>query len=115
ENDGKGGWNHTDADVNVALIIETRGLDGGESMYYAFQNGELIEGNKNIQTDQQQITASDDVFTYTAMKPFNEAWDNGMKIFNGGDKNFDKEGMLDEVFGRKASAPKTAGSSTSTK
>ncbi len=99
ESDGKGGWNHTDADTNVALIVETRGLVGGSSIYYAFQNGELIEGNKNIATDQAQITSSDDVFTYTAMKPFSEEWDNGMKIYDGSDKNFDKDAMLAEVFG----------------
>ncbi|WP_419154094.1 phage tail protein [Weissella viridescens] len=115
-NDGKGGWNHTDEDINVALIVETRGLVGGTSIYYAFQNGELIEGNKNIQTDNTQITASDDVFTYTSMKPFSKEWDNGMKIFDGSDKNFTMDGMLAEVFGTTpVSGSTTPGSGSTSK
>lgn len=107
-NDGKGGYSATAEDTNVALIVETRGLQTGSSLYYAFQNGELIETGKNIATNQATETAADDVFTYSSLKPFSDDWDNGMKLFDGADKNFNKEDMLAEVFGiAKSDALKT--------
>lgn len=104
ETDGKGGYSAGGSDVNVALIVETRGLDTGSSLFYAFQNGELIEAGKNIATNQATETAADDVLQYSSLKPFSDDWGAGMKIFDSSAQGFNKDAMLAEVFGMKNSS-----------
>jgi hypothetical protein len=99
EKDENGGYSKGSEDAHVALIVETEGLTTGTSLYYAFQNGELIETNKNIATNETAETVADDVFTYSSLKPFSDDWAHGMKVYDGGDKNFNKDKMFAEVFG----------------
>ena len=97
--DSKGGYVMKGDKPHVALLIETETLDRKNSIYFGFANGIMQENAQNIATDTDTAqTRNDDNMTYNALaaKNFNGE---PLKKYYSGAKGFEKNAMLQEVFG----------------
>lgn len=92
------GYVDGEANVEVALIVESSTLINLKSVFYCFGRGILNQASQNIQTNTDTAeTREDDILTYKALstpefnkKPF--------AIFYEGDKDFDKAAMFNLVM-----------------
>ena len=97
--DSKGGYVMKGDKPHVALLIETETLDRKNSIYFGFANGIMQENAQNIATDTDTAqTRNDDNMTYNALsaKAFNGE---PLKKYYSGASSFEKNAMLQEVFG----------------
>lgn len=105
KSDSKGGYVMKGDKPHVALLIETETLDRKNSIYFGFANGIMQENAQNIATDTDTAqTRNDDNMTYNALsaKAFNGE---PLKKYYSGASSFEKNAMLQEVFGGYTATP----------
>lgn len=92
-----GGYLPTGKASRVALLLETNLLNG-DSVYFGFQNGTLVEGaGVNMQTDNQNEVRQTDQMTYSPNAT--DKMPVGYKVYVSSATGFNEASMLSEVFG----------------
>ena len=110
KSDSKGGYVMKGDKPHVAMLIETETLDRANSVYFGFANGIMQENAQNIGTDTDTAqTRNDDNMTYNALsaKAFNGE---PLKKYYSGASSFEKNAMLQEVFGGYTGTPASSNS-----
>lgn len=97
-----GGYTPTGKASKVALLLQTNLLNG-DSVYFGFQNGTLVEGGGvNMATDTQNETRQTDQMTYSPNAT--DKMPVGYKVYVSSATGFSESAMMAEVFGATAPA-----------
>lgn len=103
-----GGWIDGDKHVEVALLVESQSPITYQSVYFGFGRGNVTETAQNVQTNNDNETREGDNLTYSALDT--SRWNNNpFKYWFADDKDFDLQGMFDDVFPGSDYDPTTGG------
>lgn len=96
ESDGKGGYLDNASGVlpHIAMDLISSDLAGNE-IHYCFYDGNMTQGDKNLQTSNENQSRVADALTYNPL-----AGSNGhmMKTYYAADEGFTDKNLIDEIF-----------------